>query len=94
MILGWDFLPTFPRHACKINSLDSALETLLAYAIGAVIGLDSQIAAFAVGGCVAPIVAVEMKGGPEKMAALRPRFGHRGWPDALLKADMLANWPK
>lgn len=57
MILGWGFLPTFPRHTCEINNLDSALEAILACAIGAVIGLDSQIATFAVGGCVAPIVA-------------------------------------
>lgn len=86
--MRWDFLPTFPRHACKINNLDSALETLLACAIGAVIGLDSQVATFAVGGCVAPIVAVEMNGDLEKIAALRLNVGHPGCLFMIPKANM------
>ena len=54
----------------------------------AVIGLDSQVATFAVGGCVAPIVAVEMNGDLEKIAALRLNVGHPGCLFMIPKANM------
>ncbi|TXG82674.1 MAG: hypothetical protein E6R12_10720 [Sphingomonadales bacterium] len=46
----------------KINNLDKHLETLLAGVYGVLNTVVSQVADFAVGGSVAPIVAVEMNG--------------------------------
>ena len=55
-ILACGFVPTFPGHVSKINNLAKRLETLLAGVYGVLNTAVSQVADFAVGGCVAPLL--------------------------------------
>ena len=55
-ILACGFIPTFPGHVSKINNLAKHLETLLAGVYGVLNTADSQVADFAVGGCVAALL--------------------------------------